>query len=174
MTIRQILNIATTVICAAVLLALTVYLAVQWQQIPAQVASNYGADGSIVNYESKVSLIFQTGFAWFIFVLLTWMSMRPVEKGGTLRFTRMRALRIGRRDGDFVERARKRDPHAANNVGIDMLMCLKLAITVLFSGLIVASVRNMPLAAWMLPVMLAFVFVPVVIHLFRLWRIASG
>ena len=172
MSVRRVLNIAVTVICLLVLLVLTVYLIIQWRQIPDQVASNYGTDGTIVNYEGKISLLFQLAFAWIICLLLTWMGMRPVEKGGALKFTHMRAFRIGPRGGDFVERARQRNPHVANNIGIDMLMCIKLSITVLFSYLIFASTRNAPLAPWLLPVTLVVVFVPVLIHLFRLWKVS--
>ena len=174
MKLRHMLNITVSVVCALVLLALTVFIIVNWSRIPEQLPSNYAFDGTVSGYESKGTLIFQLVFVWFIYVLLTLMGFRPVEKGGALRFTRLKLFRIGRYGGDFTDRAFAVDPYAANNAGIDLLMCLKLTIICLISFLILWSVFERPLPVWFLPVTLSLVFIPVVINLFRIWRISRS
>ena len=173
MSIRRILSIAVTAVCAALLLAGTVWLFVRWSRIPAQVPVNYAANGEITGYEGKGSLIFLQAANWACFLFMTFMSFRPVGKGGAIRFLRLNAVRIGRlRRGDLVAGAFEKDPVAANNIVIDMLMGMRLFFVLLLSRILLQSAAGGNITAWEMPLLMVVLAVLVFIHIVRLWRIA--
>lgn len=173
MSIRRILNMAVTAICAALLLAGTVWLVVRWSRIPAQVPVNYAANGEITGHEGKGALIFLQAVNWACFLFMTFMSFRPVEKGGAIRFMRFNAIRFGKIGrGNLSDRAFANNPVAANNIVIDMLMGMRIVFTLLLSRILIQSASGGAITAWEMPVTMAFLFIPVIIHIVRLWRIA--
>lgn len=45
MSLRRILNLAVTVICFGILLSVTIYVIVNWQDMPDQLPTNYNMRG---------------------------------------------------------------------------------------------------------------------------------
>ena len=173
MSIRRILNMAVTAICAALLLAGTVWLVVRWSRIPAQVPVNYAANGEITGYEGKGTLIFLQAVNWGCFLLMTLMSFRPVEKGGAIRFMRFNTIRFGKIGrGNLSDRAFANNPVAANNIVIDMLMGMRLFFVLLLSRILLQSAAGGNITAWEMPLVMVVLVVLVFIHIVRLWRIA--
>lgn len=174
MTIRQVLNLVITAVCALVLLGTTIWLLVKWGSIPDQLPTNYDFSGEITDYGSKTGLIPLHLLNWGMFLLLTWMSVRPVEKGGAVTFTRLKGVRIGKTSRiSITDRAFQNNPVATNNVAIDMIMGIKLVLTLLLCYLLIQSTFVTPMAVWVMPVALAAVFIPIVIHLVRFIRLAG-
>ena len=173
MSIRRILNIAVTAVCAALLLAGTVWLFVSWSRIPSQVPVNYAANGEITGYEGKGSLIFLQAVNWACFLFMTFMSFRPVEKGGAVRFMRFNTIRFGKIGrGNLTDRAFTKNPVAANNIVIDMLMGMRPVFVLILSRILIQSASGGAITAWEMPVAMAFLIIPVIIHIVRLWQIA--
>ena len=174
MPVRRILNLAITVICALVLLGTTIWLFVKWGSIPDQLPTNYDFNGEITDYGSKTGLIPLHLLNWGMFLLLTWMSVRPVEKGGAVTFTRLKGIRLGKTARiSITDRAFANNPVATNNVAIDMIMGMKLILTLLLSYLIIQTTFVTPIKGWVIPVALILIFVPIVIHFVRFIRLAG-
>ena len=144
--------------------------------MPDQLPTNYNMRGEVTGYGGKGHLIVLLILNWLIFTLLTWLSLRPLQKGGALRFMRFNSIRIGkwRKQGDLTDRAFAANPVAANNVVIDLLMGMKLVITPLFSYLIIQSAAGAAPAMWIAWVPLVLLMVFVFANAARLMKIAEG
>ena len=174
MDMRRLLNLVITVICAVVLLGTTIWLALKWGAIPDRLPTNYDFNGEITDYGSKTGLIPLHLLNWGMFILFTWMSLRPVEKGGAVTFTKLRGISIGKASRvSITDRAFQNNPVAANNIAIDMIMGMKLVLTLLLSYLLIQSTFVTPMAVWVIPAAMILIFIPIMIHLIRFIRLAG-
>ncbi|MBR0165006.1 MAG: hypothetical protein IJQ12_10070 [Lachnospiraceae bacterium] len=171
MQVRNILKIVVSALCLVAVSALTLYVVLGWSSIPEQVPINYDARGQIAGTDGKGSLIGLLVFIWFMQIFETYMIFRPLSKGGAVAATHF-GLRGGGLRFNLGVNAAKKNPVAANNAIIDMMLVLMPVITVGFSRLVVCAVRVQPVGILFLPLFISGVILPILITVIRLVRIS--
>ena len=142
---RKAIRIVLPALGFLTLLGATLFVALRWEQIPAQVPANYDFAGHIESWTGKATLWKELGFGW-LFTILMAVSIRFPNLQGL----RMSALRAGR--------LRVKAP-------AELLAVMTLVIGLLFSYLAVCVALCRNLGVWCLPVTLVAVMAPLVVTL---------
>ena len=171
MHIRRILSFVVTALCLIATVALTLYVILQWSSIPEQVPINFDARGQIAGTDGKGSLIGLLVFIWFMQIFETYMIFRPLSKGGAVTAAHF-GLRGGGLRFNLGVNAAEKNPVAANNAIIDMMLVLLPVITAGLSRLVVCAVRVQPVGILFLPLFISGVILPILITVIRLVRIS--
>lgn len=171
MQVRNILKIVVSALCLVAVSALTLYVVLSWSSIPEQVPINFDARGQIAGTDGKGSLIGLLVFIWFMQLFEIYMIFRPLSKGGAVTATHF-GLRGGGLRFNLGVNAAEKNPVAANNAIIDMMLVLLPVITVGFSRLVVCAVRVQPVGILFLPLFISGVIIPIFITVIRLVRIS--
>ena len=136
--VKRIVRIVLLLLGIAVLLAATLFVAIRWDRIPAEIPTNFTGSGQPDEYAPKGSLITMLCFGWGAFVLTSVIARVPALWKGNGGFVRVSSLRIG---GKTVL--------GPNWLSMDLL---SLVVALLFSYLTLCSARCRPLGVWFLPV----------------------
>ncbi len=141
----------STILPVLLLAGTAVYLALLWEQIPAEIPTHFGISGAPDAWGGKRSLWIQTAGGAALFVALLVVSFFP--QGWRLRGV-----------------GRSVDPAVALRAMGGLLADLRIAIAVIFAFLTIWSALCVPGPAWILPVvMFASILVPLARLLVRLY-----
>ncbi len=155
--VKRIIRLILLILGLLSLLGATLFVALRWGGIPAEIPTSYNGAGQPDAYSGKAALWGMLALGWLMFALSAAVSRFPAllrKKGG---FVRVNALRIG---GRTIE---------PSWLSLD-LMSTELAL--LFAYLSVCSALCRPLGAWFMPVvfgalLLSFVIPTLVGEVFR-------
>lgn len=155
--VKRIIRLLLLILGLLVLLGATLFVALRWESIPAEIPTNYNGAGQPEAYSGKGALWGMLVTGWLMFALSAAVSRFPalLKKNGG--FVRVNALRIG---GRTIE---------PSWLSLD-LMSTELAL--LFGYMAVCSALCRPLGAWFLPavligLLLSFVVPTVLGEVFR-------
>lgn len=138
---KRIVRLILLILGVLALLGATLFVALRWGSLPAEIPTNYDGAGRPDGFSGKGALWGMLATGWAMFALTAVIARVPAlwkQNGG---FVRVNALRIG---GKTVL-----DP---NWLSLD-LMSTELAL--LFSYLTLCSALCRPLGAWFMPAVLA-------------------
>ena len=127
-----------TGLAAAALLAVTLFVIIRWGQLPDQVPTHFGPDGSADAFGNKSSILFPLVMGWFLLGLVTLISFFP--------------------DAWNVPNRNPRTLAAAAN----MVAVLRLVLALMFAWMTLCSALGRGLGSWFLPVTLTATFAPLV------------
>ncbi|MDR1159852.1 MAG: DUF1648 domain-containing protein [Syntrophomonadaceae bacterium] len=128
-------DIVINIICLLLLLGITVYLAVNWNNIPGKVPGHYNAMGEIDRWGNKNELLIMTVIAWIIYFLMTILEGFP---------------RIWNTGVAVTEENKERVYRILKSV----LSATKLLVVATFAYLTIISSLFKELPSWFLPVFL--------------------
>jgi uncharacterized membrane protein len=141
----------STILPALIFAGTAVYLALLWEQIPAEVPTHFGITGAADAWGGKRNLLTQVGGGAVLFVAFLVVSFFP--KGWRLRG-------IGR----------SVDPAVALRAMGGLLADMRISIAVIFAFLTIWSAKCIPGPAWILTVvMFTSILVPLTRLLLRLY-----
>jgi hypothetical protein len=143
--VRKAIRIVLPALGFLALLGATLFVALRWEEIPAQVPANFDFAGRIESWTGKQELWIELGFGWLFTVFMA-LGIRFPNLGGM----RVSALRAGR--------LRVKAP-------AELLAVMALVIGLLFSYLAVCTALCRNLGVWCLPVALLAVLLPLVVTL---------
>ena len=126
------------------------YAIYNYSHLPASIPTHFNGSGKADDYGGKESFLILPGVALFIYILLTLISRVPHTFNFTVKITPANALR-------------------QYTLATRMIRVLKTVITWLFwyisyTTIQVARGVSEGLGGWFLPVILGFIFVPVIIY----------
>ena len=153
MTVQRILRLALLVLGLLVLIGTTVFIAVRWQTIPAEVPAHYDAAGHITDYDGKKSLLSVMGLNWVLYLFLAFTAHNPAMQNRSVGPFRIRVSGV---------RFGSKTVLPATGLMLDLLA---LIVALLFSYLTICSALGRELGAWFLPVTLIACLVPLLIPL---------
>lgn len=134
---KHIIRVAAEVLCLALLLGTVVFLIVFWKNIPDSVPNHFDGAGQIDGYAGKKTLILMPVMMAVLYVVLSLVK--------TMRFR------------SLGKEVRVPAPPL-------LFPAMKLAVLAGFAYMTVCSALGRPLGAWYLPVFLALILGPMVVH----------
>ena len=151
-----------TALGALLLLGATLFTALRWDAIPAQVPTSFSFAGLPDSYGEKSSLFALLGAGWVMFLVMTVISFFPQTwNTGTRRgFLRLRI--------SFIS-SRQRGPQAIQAMA-DMLAVLRVIIAAMFSWTCLCIVRGVSVGAWFLPTVFGVLGLDLIVCLVRCQR----
>ena len=121
------------------LLAVTVFILIRWQELPAEIPAHFDAAGHADSFSSKTSLISLLVVAWVSYGLFTVLSYFP-------RFWNLPV----------------KSPRAYQIAGV-LMPVLGLMLALIFGWISLRSAQGLDLGRWFMPVVLAGVGVPLLV-----------
>lgn len=133
----RVLNIAALI----VLVCMTGYVLLRWQKIPDRIPGHFNGAGNIDRMTGKGSLIFLVGIPWFFYLFLGLMGRLSLNTEG---------MGITKEGSEKI----KNILQVFNGV-------LKLVLSLIFSYIIVSTMKVRPLGSASLFIVLAGIFLPI-------------
>lgn len=136
---RNVYHAGVNFICLILLLGSTLYLILNWAEIPNQVPAHYNASGIIDRWGNKSELFLLPALGWLIYLGMATIARFPSIWNTGIHVT-----------GENKERV--------YNILRTMLDTLQLLISAVFSFLIINSSLSNALPVWFLPAFLLLLF----------------
>ena len=146
---RKVIRLVLLVLGIVALLGATLFVALRWDSIPAEVPGHFDGAGRPESFAAKGSLWGMLGAGWVMYAFISVIDRTPAlwkKNGG---FVRVSSLRIGGKT--LLE---------PNWLSLDLV---SLEIALLFSYLSICSALCRPLGAWFLPVFLCVLLLSFVV-----------
>ena len=138
-------------LAVAILMTFIGYAIYWYQRVPQIIPIHFDAGGNIDNYGSKIHLLILPGIGVFIYVLLTVIGLFPHTYNFTQKITPENAPRQYLLATRFVRFLKA--------VVIGIFFFIGIMITR------VAMKQTDTMGIWLLPVILGFVFIPIIVYL---------
>lgn len=139
------------VIAFVIMAAATVFLLINWGNLPEQIPSHYNFRGEPDDYGGTGSLIFMMVIGWVL--LLVMMILGKYPKYWNTGVTRTPA-----------------NEAVVNRITKDMLDIMEVSIAVLMAYMMVVPVRGTGMGIWFMPLFLAVIFGTIIVTAVRLIR----
>lgn len=146
------IDMGMEIVCLISLLGVTLYLLINWSQIPQQVPMHYDWAGNIDRWGNKGELVILPIISWILYLLITGMEQFPRIWNTGVTVTEENQIR--------VYRTLKY-----------MIKTLKLIMVLDFTILNVCSITGRELPSWFLVVFLVAVFGDLIFWLVRLVKV---
>ena len=150
---KRIVRLVLLLLGILALLGATLFVALRWGSIPAEIPTNYDGAGRPEEYSGKGALWGMLATGWAMFALTAAIARVPALRKQNGGFVRVNNLRIG---GKTI---------GANWLSLDLL---STELALLFSYLTLCSALCRPLGAWLLPVFFGMMLLSFVVPSFLL------
>lgn len=149
---RKKIHYIIDILCLILLICTSIYLIIRWSDLPEKIPGHYDAYGNIDRWGSKTEIIVMPIFAWFMFISISILERFPQVWNTGVKVTEANAYKV-------------------YSTLYDMIITLKIILTLVFSFLIINSIHMSNLPSIFLPVMLFLVFGDLIYHLLKLHRV---
>jgi uncharacterized membrane protein len=149
---RKKIHYIIDILCLILLISTSIYLIISWSELPEKIPGHYDAYGNIDRWGSKTEIIVMPIFAWFMFISISILERFPQVWNTGVKVTEANAYKV-------------------YSTLYDMIITLKIILTLVFSFLIINSIHMSNLPSIFLPVMLFLVFGDLIYHLLKLHRV---
>jgi uncharacterized membrane protein len=139
------------ILAIVILLAGTAFVLINWSKMPEQIPSHYDFKGQPDGYGGKGTLIFLMAAGWVLVPMMMVLSKFP----------------------QFYNTGVERTPAneaVINRITRDLISFMELAISILFTYMMVVPVIGANMGAWFMPVFLALIFGSIIVTVVRLIR----
>ena len=139
------------VLAILILLAATVFVLVNWSNLPEQIPSHYNIKGQPDAYGGKGTIIVLMAIGWIMVPLLMILSKFPcLYSTGVERTPANEAV--------------------INRITRDLISFMEFTIAVLFAYMMIVPIRGSDMGVWFMPVFLALIFGSIIVTVVRLIR----
>ena len=138
MKIRPI-DIVINIICLVMIIGCIAMVVVSWSSLPDKIPTNFGLAGEITGYSSKATILIMPIIMIISFAMLTVVEFFPQSWNTGVKVT-------------------YRNREAVYRIIRNLLISLKLVLTVIFASLTIVICRCEPIPGWFTPIELIAVF----------------
>ena len=139
------------VLSVLILLTATLFVIMNWGEMPEQIPSHYNFKGEVDNYGGKGILVFTLVMGWVMVLTFSILGMFP------------KYWNTG------VERTPANEA-AVNRIIRDMMSVMQLSLAAMFSYMSVTPVLGINMGCWFMPVFLMTIFGTIIVTIVRLIR----
>lgn len=140
------------VICMILLFGMSLYLILNWSELPSRVPAHYNAAGHIDRWASKAELWFLPLLGWILYIGITFIERFPQIWNTGVMVTEENRERVYRTLKDMIE-------------------TVKLIIISVFTLLNINSFLAVELPIWFLPIFLILIFGTIFLFMRKLLKI---
>ena len=139
------------VLAILILLAATIFVLVNWNDMPEQIPSHYDFKGQVDAYGGSGSLIFAMVMGWILVLTMIVISRFPSAWNTGVERTPANAAVV-------------------NRIIKDMLNVLEVGMAILFSYMMIVPAMGIAMGVWFMPAFLIVIFGTIIITVVRLIR----
>ena len=132
-------DIGVEIVCLILLIAVSIYLYINWNSIPDQIPGHYNAMGEVDRMGSKNELLVLPVMSWLLYLGMTVLEQFPQVWNTGVTVTEENKERVYR-------------------VLKNMLSTVKLIVVAVFVYITINSSRALSLSVWFLPVFMTLMF----------------
>ena len=140
---HPIYHMAANILCIIVLAALVIFTIFAWKDIPDQIPTHYDFAGNPDAYGGKASALILPILAVVMYIIMTFTERFP-KAWNT-------GVEVNERNMEFIYNEIK-----------DMLVTIKLMITLLFAFISYFTLTMASLPVWLMPVFMVVIFAPII------------
>ena len=140
-------DVAVNIICLTLLFGITIYLGINWSNIPDEIPGHYNFMGVVDTWVNKGKLIILPIVGWIIYLVITAIGQFPKLC-----------------DTGVTEENKKRVYLILKN----MLNTVKLLVIIIITYLTINSALDKNLPIWFLPVFLILIFGSIIFFIIKL------
>lgn len=144
-------DVTVNIICLTLLLGITIYLGINWSDIPDKIPGHYNAMGGVDTWVNKGELIILPIVGWTIYLVITVIGQFPKLWNTGVAVTAENKERV-------------------YSILKNMLNTVKLLVIIIFAFLTINSALAKNLPIWFLPVFLVLIFGSIIFFIIKLFK----
>lgn len=139
-------------VCLILLIGLTLYLSINWGNIPNKIPAHYDLAGNIDRWGKKAEILIVPIMSWFLYLMITALEQVPMIWNTGVQVTEENKRRVYR-------------------VLKYMIKSMKLLMVAAFSYLTFNSISGKPLSGWFTLISLGIIFGDLFFWIWRLFKV---